>query len=40
MVGRQMVSKKEILERIQKDMREKGLLNRKYSGCLTKKKER
>ena len=37
MVGRQMVSKKEILERIQKDMREKGLLNRKYSGCLTKK---
>ena len=32
-----MVSKKEILERIQKDMRKKGLLIRKDSGCLTKK---
>ena len=32
-----MVSKKEILERIQKDMKKKGLLNRKYSSCLTKK---
>ena len=39
MVGRQMVSKKEILERIQKDMKKKGLLNRKYSGCLTKKEK-
>ena len=39
MVGWEMVSKKEILERIQKDMKKKGLLNRKYSGCLTKKEK-